>query len=78
MAASSSSRLTPSPPGSDPQALIEEPFQLEGYVYTFADIVKAENHVSDRADVRGFDQLGFRFRPELSSENRDVFLKEPA
>ena len=38
----------------------------------------AENHVSDRADVRGFDQLGFRFRPELSSENRDVFLKEPA
>jgi len=36
------------PPGSDPQALIEEPFQLEGYVYTFADIVKAENHVSDK------------------------------
>ena len=35
-------------PGSDPQVLIEEPFQLEGYVYTFADIVKAENHVSDR------------------------------
>ena len=36
------------PPGGDPQALIEEPFQLEGYVYTFADIVKAENHVSDK------------------------------
>lgn len=36
------------PPGSDPQALIEEPFHLEGYVYTFADIVKAENHVSDK------------------------------
>ena len=38
----------------------------------------AENHVADRADIRGFDQLGFRFRPELSSEDRDVFLKEPA
>ena len=36
------------PPGTDPQALIEEPFEQEGYRYTFADIVKEENTVSDR------------------------------
>ncbi|MGM9605519.1 MAG: hypothetical protein ACI3XG_10715 [Faecousia sp.] len=34
-------------PDYDPQNLIEEPFELEGYLYTFADIVKAENHVED-------------------------------
>lgn len=34
-------------PGTDPQTLIEEPFVLEGYLYTFADIVKADNHVED-------------------------------
>ena len=27
-------------PDADPQALIEAPFELEGYAYTFADIVK--------------------------------------
>ena len=36
------------PPGTDPQTLIEEPFDQEGYHYTFADIVKEENQVSDR------------------------------
>ena len=36
------------PPGTDPQQLIEEPFEQEGYRYTFADIVKEENQVSDR------------------------------
>ena len=36
------------PPGADPQQLIEEPFDQEGYRYTFADIVKEENQVSDR------------------------------
>jgi len=36
------------PPGADPQTLIEEPFEQEGYLYTFADIVKEENAVSDR------------------------------
>lgn len=36
------------PPDADPQQLIEEPFELEGYRYTFADIVKEENQVSDR------------------------------
>lgn len=35
----------------------------------------AENGVTDRADVRGFDQLGYRFREELSSEDHDVFLR---
>lgn len=36
------------PPGADPQQLIEEPFEQEGYCYTFANIVKEENQVSDR------------------------------
>ena len=36
------------PPGTDPQQLIEEPFDQEGYRYTFAEIVKEENQVSDR------------------------------
>ena len=36
------------PPGTDPQHLIEEPFEQEGWRYTFADIVKEENQVSDR------------------------------
>ncbi len=34
-------------PDADPQKLIEEPFELEGYAYAFADIVKTENHVAD-------------------------------
>ncbi len=34
-------------PDADPQTLIEAPFELEGYVYTFADIVKTENHAAD-------------------------------
>lgn len=37
----------------------------------------AENNVTDRADIRAFDQLGYRFRPELSTEDRDVFLRIP-
>ncbi len=36
----------------------------------------AENGVTDRADIRAFDQLGYRFRPELSAEDRIVFLKQ--
>ena len=35
----------------------------------------AENNVTDRADIRAFDQLGYQFRPDLSAENHDVFLK---
>ena len=34
-------------PGADPQKLIEEPFELNGFLYTFADIVKTENRVED-------------------------------
>ena len=35
-------------PGTDPQTLIEEPFQLEGFLYTYADIVKEEHAVNER------------------------------
>ena len=37
----------------------------------------AENNVTKRADIRAFDQLGYRFQEELSTENHDVFLKQP-
>ena len=33
------------PADQDPQSLIEQPFELEGYLYTFTDIVKTENAV---------------------------------
>ena len=35
------------PADHDPQSLIEQPFELEGYLYTFADIVKTENPVEE-------------------------------
>lgn len=35
------------PPDADPQKLIEDPFELNGFLYTFADIVKTENRVQD-------------------------------
>ena len=35
----------------------------------------AENNVTSRADVRAFNQLGYRFRPDLSAEDHDVFLQ---
>ena len=35
-------------PDVDAQTLIEEPFQLEGYLYTYADIVKENNTVDER------------------------------
>ena len=35
----------------------------------------AEGNITDRADIRAFDQLGYRFQAELSAENQDVFLK---
>ena len=35
----------------------------------------AENNVTGWADIRAFDQLGYRFQPELSSESHNVFLK---
>lgn len=36
----------------------------------------AENRAANRADIRSFDQLGYRFQEELSTENHDVFLKD--
>ena len=35
------------PADQDPQSLIEQPFELEGYLYTFTDIVKTENAVEE-------------------------------
>lgn len=35
----------------------------------------AQNHITARADIRAFDQLGYRFQRELSDEGHDVFLK---
>lgn len=35
----------------------------------------AENNVTSWSDIRVFDQLGYRFQPELSDESRNVFLK---
>lgn len=35
------------PPDADPQELVEEPFEQEGYLYTFADIIKEENQMLD-------------------------------
>lgn len=40
------------PPDADPQQLIEDPFELEGYLYTFADITKKENLVEDSQSHR--------------------------
>jgi len=36
------------PPDADPQKLVEAPFEQEGFLYTFADIVKDENFVQDQ------------------------------
>lgn len=35
------------PPDQDPATLIEEPFELKGFLYTFANIVKTENPVEE-------------------------------
>lgn len=35
------------PADADPQILIEEPFEQEGFLYTFAEVVKEENRVED-------------------------------
>ena len=37
----------------------------------------AENNVTGRADIRAFDQLGYRFQAELSGEGQDIFIKQP-
>lgn len=38
----------------------------------------AENNVTSWADIRAFDQLGYRFQPGLSAEDHHVFLKNSA
>ena len=35
------------PADQSPESLIEEPFEMEGYIYTFSDIVKSENAVEE-------------------------------
>ncbi len=35
----------------------------------------AENNVTSWAGVQAFDQLGYRFQPELSHKNHNIFLK---
>ena len=56
-------------PGTDPQTLIEEPFVLEGYLYTFVDIVKADNHVED---VKGHTET---VTVETTKDDLDVILE---
>jgi len=36
----------------------------------------AENDITNQSGLQGFDQLGYRFHEELSTENHFVFLKE--
>lgn len=38
------------PPDQDPATLIEDPFELEGFLYTFANIVKTENPIEESKD----------------------------
>ena len=59
-------------PEVDAQTLIEEPFQLEGFLYTYADIVKEENLVSDRRTHTETVTV------ETAKKNLDVILKELA
>lgn len=37
----------------------------------------SEHSIKDRADIQAFDQLGYRFQSELSTKNRNIFLKQP-
>lgn len=35
----------------------------------------AENNITSREDIRAFTDLGYRFSPDQSTENNDVFIK---
>ena len=59
-------------PEVDARTLIEEPFQLEGFLYTYADIVKEENLVSERQIHTETVTV------ETAKKNLDVILKELA
>ena len=57
-------------PEDDPQELIEDPFVLEGYLYTFADIVKTENQVEDAK------QQSETVTVETAKDDLDVILEQ--
>ena len=59
-------------PDVDAQTLIEEPFQLEGFLYTYADIVKAENPVAERQSHTETVTV------ETAKKNLDVILEQLA
>ncbi len=57
-------------PEVDAQTLIEEPFQLEGFLYTYADIVKEENRVAERQTHTETVTV------ETAKKNLDVILEQ--
>ncbi len=59
-------------PDVDAQTLIEEPFQLEGFLYTYADIVKEENQVAERQSHTETVTV------ETAKKNLDVILEQLA
>ncbi len=59
-------------PEVDAQTLIEEPFQLEGFLYTYADIVKQENQAAERQFHTETVTV------ETAKKNLDVILEQLA
>lgn len=59
-------------PKVDAQTLIEEPFQMEGYFYTYANIVKEENRVAERQTHTETVTV------ETAKKNLDVILEQLA
>ena len=59
-------------PDVDARTLIEEPFQLEGYLYTYADIVKENNTVNERQSHTETVTV------ETEKKNLDVILAQLA
>ena len=59
-------------PEVDAQTLIEEPFQLEGFLYTYADIVKQDNRVAERQTHTETVTV------ETAKKNLDVILEQLA
>lgn len=59
-------------PEVDAQTLIEEPFQLEGFLYTYADIVKQDNQVAERQTHTEMVTV------ETAKKNLDVILEQLA
>ena len=59
-------------PEVDAKTLIEEPFQLEGFLYTYADIVKQDNRVAERQSHTETVTV------ETAKKNLDVILEQLA